>query len=84
MYYYLFVEFNILFTKRYAFVRTGPLVQVLSKKYLKIKLSKYSQVWSYFEDLDTRNTLLQSEINLDICSGIYGFFCLKLVCMWVM
>ena len=44
----------------------------------------HSQVRSYFEDFDVRNTLVQSKFNLHVHSGIYGFFCFKLVCMWVM
>ena len=48
----------------------------------KIKFSKYSQVWSCFEDLDARNTMLQSKFNLDICCGIYGFF-LSQTCLHV-
>ena len=74
VYYYLFVGFNIFFTKRYAFVPSSPFVRALTKKYLKIKFSKYSQVWSCFEALDARNTMPQSKFNLDISSRIYGFF----------
>jgi len=79
MYYYLFVGFNILFAKRYEFVRRGPYVQVLSKKCKKIKFSKYSQVWSCSENLDARNIMLQSKFNLDVRSEIYRFFNFKLV-----
>ena len=59
-------------------------IQALLEKCLKNKLSKYSRVGSCFDDLDTRNTMLQSEFILDIPSGIYGFFYLKHVCMWMM
>ena len=35
VYNYLFVEFNILFVKRYRFVRSSIYIQALSKKILK-------------------------------------------------
>ena len=38
MYYYLFVKFNILFTKGYAFIRGSPYVCALLEKCLKIKI----------------------------------------------
>ena len=38
VYNYLFVEFNILFVKRYIFVRCSLYVPVLSKKCLKNKI----------------------------------------------
>ena len=41
-------------------------------------------MWSYFEDLDVKNTIVQSEFNLNIHSAVYEFFYFKLVCMWVM
>ena len=74
VYNYLFVGFNILFAKRYAFVHSSKYVRALLKKYLKIKFFKYNQVWSCFEYLDIINTMLQSEFNLDIHYEIYGFF----------
>ena len=53
------------------------------KKCLKIKFSKYSQVWSCFEDLDVRNTMLQSKFNLDILFGIYELYYSNMfVCRW--
>ena len=41
-------------------------------------------MWSWFEDLDTKNTMLQSEFNLHISSGIYGVFLVsnKFACGW--
>ena len=57
-------------------------IQALLEKCLKNKLSKYSRVGSCFDDLDTRNTMLQSEFILDIPSGIYGFF-LSQTCLYV-
>ena len=66
-------------SKRYAFVRSNTDVRALWKNIWKIKFSKYSQVWSYYVDLDVRNTMVRSEFNLDIHSGIYEFFRLKLV-----
>ena len=79
IYYYLFVGFNILFAKTYAFIHISLYVWTLSKKKFFcgcgfiLKFSKYSHVWSYFEDFDARNIMLQSKFNLDIHSGIYGF-----------
>ena len=35
-------------------------------------------MWSCFEDLDTRNMMLQLEFNLDIPSETYGFFLFQL------
>jgi len=80
---FLFVRLNILFAKRYAFVRSNTDVRALWKNIWKIKFSKYSQVWSCFKNLDIRNTMAQSKFNFDIHSGIYGFFCFKIICMWV-
>ena len=77
VYNFLFVGFNILFAKRYAFVRSNTGVRALWKNIWKIKFSKYSQEWSCFEDLDIKNTFVQSEFNLDIHSVIYGFFLLQ-------
>ena len=74
VYNFLFVGLNILFAKRYAFVRSNTDVRALWKNIWKIKFSKYSQEWSCFEDLDIKNTFVQSEFNLDIHSVIYGFF----------
>jgi len=51
--------------------------ELYKKNIWKIKFSKYSQVWYCFEDLDVRNTMLQSEFNLDFYSGIIGFFLLQ-------
>ena len=77
VYNFLFVGFNILFAKRYAFVRSNTGVRALWKNIWKIKFSKYSQEWSCLEDLDIKNTFVQSEFNLDIHSVIYGFFLLQ-------
>jgi len=74
VYNFLFVGLNILFAKRYAFVRSNTGVRALWKNIWKIKFSKYSQEWSCLEDLDIKNTFVQSEFNLDIHSVIYGFF----------
>ena len=35
-------------------------------------------MWSYFEDLDAGNMILQSEFNLNIPSETYGFFLFQL------
>ena len=53
-------------------------IQALLEKCLKNKLSKYSRVGSCFDDLDTRNMMLQLEFNLDIPSETYGFFLFQL------
>ena len=39
-------------------------------------------MWSYFEDLDVRNTMVQLKFNLNICSEIYGFFLFQ-TCLYV-
>ena len=77
LYNFSFIGFDILFAKRYAFVRSNTGVRAFWKNIWKIKFSKYSQEWSCFEDLDIKNTFVQSEFNLDIHSVIYGFFLLQ-------
>ena len=70
MFNFLFVENN------YLFVLLKYLFPVAENNYLVLKnifkiSCKYRQVWSCFENLVTRKTIVQLEFNLDIRFKIY-------------
>ena len=58
---------------KYLFLIDETNYLILLKKIYKISC-KYSQVWSYFEDLVIRKIMVQSKFNLDAQFNSYNFF----------